>query len=108
MEKVHYSSSQVHVLRIVKLFFVVIFRLVLRMVKLFFVVIFRLTKERDMYEKEALQIEAKNEKLKNEGADEYVLRKQVKLKESSRCVWMMLHFFMTNLDHSVYTDALSL
>ena len=33
-----------------------------------------------MYEKEAIQIEAKNEKLKNEGADEYVLRKQVNFK----------------------------
>ena len=30
-----------------------------------------------MYEQEALQIEAKNEKLKASGADEYVLRKQV-------------------------------
>lgn len=46
----------------------------------FVVVICRITKERDMYEKEAIQIEAKNEKLKNEGADEYVLRKQVNFK----------------------------
>ena len=47
-----------------------------------------------MYEKEAIQIEAKNEKLKNEGADEYVLRKQVNFKARNWCFCLMLSCVM--------------
>ena len=46
----------------------------------------RLIKEKAMYEKEAVQQEAKIAKLKEEGKDEYVIKKQVSLQG-----WVCLH-----------------
>ncbi|CAL1526111.1 unnamed protein product [Lymnaea stagnalis] len=47
-------------------------------------VVKRLTKEKESYEKEAVQLEARLEKLKNEGEDEHVLRKQGEVLQESR------------------------
>ncbi|KAK7116116.1 tubulin-specific chaperone A-like [Littorina saxatilis] len=47
-------------------------------------VVKRITKEKDMYEKEALQIEAKIEKMQTDGTDAYVLRKQQEVLQESK------------------------
>jgi len=47
-------------------------------------VVKRITKEKDMYEKEAVQIEGKVEKLQSEGADPYVIRKQQEVLQESK------------------------
>ncbi|XP_069483526.1 tubulin-specific chaperone A [Ambystoma mexicanum] len=44
----------------------------------------RLVKEKSMYEKEAKQQEEKVEKLKAEGGDEYVIKKQMEVLQESR------------------------
>ncbi|PVD19973.1 hypothetical protein C0Q70_20467 [Pomacea canaliculata] len=49
-------------------------------------VVKRLTKEKDMYEKEGEQFAQKIEKLKAEGADEYVLKKQQEVLQESRAM----------------------
>merc|ERR1711963_1285128 len=49
-------------------------------------VVKRITKEKDMYEKEAAQIEAKVEKLQSEGADPYMIRKQQEVLQESKAM----------------------
>ncbi|XP_065840783.1 tubulin-specific chaperone A-like [Oscarella lobularis] len=49
-------------------------------------VVKRLVKEKISYEKEAVEQEAKVQKLKDEGADEYVVKKQIECLEETRTV----------------------
>jgi len=56
----------------------------IRQIKIKTGVVKRLTKEKGMYEKEALQIEAKIEKMKTDGKDEYDIKKQNEVLNESR------------------------
>ncbi|KAM4710588.1 tubulin-specific chaperone A isoform 2-T2 [Discoglossus pictus] len=47
-------------------------------------VVKRLAKEKAMYEKEAIQQEEKVERMKSEGGDEYVIKKQIEVLQESR------------------------
>ncbi|KAJ1209347.1 hypothetical protein NDU88_004725 [Pleurodeles waltl] len=55
-----------------------------RQIKIKTGVVKRLVKEKAMYEKEAKQQEEKVEKLKAEGGDEYVIKKQIEVLQESR------------------------
>lgn len=56
----------------------------LRQIKIKTGVVKRLSKEKQMYEKETKQQEEKIERMKCEGADEYVLKKQTEVLQESR------------------------
>ncbi|KAM4810219.1 tubulin-specific chaperone A [Rhinophrynus dorsalis] len=56
----------------------------LRQIKIKTGVVKRLAKEKLMYEKEAKQQEEKIERMKSEGGDEYVLKKQIEVLQESR------------------------
>lgn len=56
----------------------------LRQIKIKTGVVKRLSKEKCMYEKEAKQQEEKIERMKTEGADEYVIKKQTEILQESR------------------------
>lgn len=58
--------------------------------------IYRLYKEKQMYEKETKQQEEKIERMKTEGADEYVLKKQ-----ASTPSWNLLMCFVVKQLHFV-------
>ncbi|XP_032874721.1 tubulin-specific chaperone A [Amblyraja radiata] len=51
---------------------------------MFIIVFHRLVKEKHMYEKEAIQQEEKVAKMKAEGADHYVVKKQMEVLQESR------------------------
>ncbi|XP_078531344.1 tubulin-specific chaperone A [Lissotriton helveticus] len=55
-----------------------------RQIKIKTGVVKRLVKEKAMYEKEAKQQEEKVEKLKADGGDEYVIKKQIEVLQESR------------------------
>jgi len=55
-----------------------------RQIKIKTGVVKRLTKEKEMYEKEAVQIAGKIEKMKEEGKDEYDIKKQNEVLNESR------------------------
>uniref|UniRef100_A0A8C5WCJ1 Tubulin-specific chaperone A n=1 Tax=Leptobrachium leishanense TaxID=445787 RepID=A0A8C5WCJ1_9ANUR len=55
-----------------------------RQIKIKTGVVKRLTKEKVMYEKEAKQQEEKVEKMKSDGGDEYVIKKQIEVLQESR------------------------
>ncbi|XP_078253229.1 tubulin-specific chaperone A [Rhinoraja longicauda] len=55
-----------------------------RQIKIKTGVVKRLVKEKLMYEKEAIQQEEKVEKMKNEGGDHYVVKKQIEVLQESR------------------------
>ncbi|NP_001085368.1 tubulin folding cofactor A S homeolog [Xenopus laevis] len=56
----------------------------LRQIKIKTGVVKRLAKEKIMYEKEAIQQEEKIERMKSEGGDEYVIKKQIEVLQESR------------------------
>ncbi|KAM4054223.1 tubulin-specific chaperone A [Anomaloglossus baeobatrachus] len=56
----------------------------LRQIKIKTGVVKRLSKEKLMYEKEAKQQEEKIERMKSEGGDEYVIKKQTEILQESR------------------------
>ncbi|XP_005992692.1 tubulin-specific chaperone A [Latimeria chalumnae] len=56
----------------------------LRQIKIKTGVVKRLAKEKIMYEKEAKQQEEKIERMKAEGGDEYVIKKQIEILQESR------------------------
>ncbi|XP_068127836.1 tubulin-specific chaperone A [Hyperolius riggenbachi] len=56
----------------------------LRQIKIKTGVVKRLSKEKFMYEKEAKQEEEKIERMKTEGGDEYVIKKQIEILHESR------------------------
>ncbi|XP_056397618.1 tubulin-specific chaperone A [Hyla sarda] len=56
----------------------------LRQIKIKTGVVKRLSKEKLMYEKEAKQQEEKVERMKSEGGDEYVIKKQIEVLQESR------------------------
>ncbi|XP_069606062.1 tubulin-specific chaperone A [Ranitomeya imitator] len=55
-----------------------------RQIKIKTGVVKRLSKEKLMYEKEAKQQEEKIERMKSEGGDEYVIKKQAEILQESR------------------------
>ncbi|KAM8961168.1 tubulin-specific chaperone A [Pelodytes ibericus] len=55
-----------------------------RQIKIKTGVVKRLAKEKVMYEKEAKQQEEKVEKMKSDGGDEYVIKKQIEVLQESR------------------------
>ncbi|XP_053303953.1 tubulin-specific chaperone A [Spea bombifrons] len=55
-----------------------------RQIKIKTGVVKRLAKEKVMYQKEAIQQEEKIEKMKSEGGDEYVIKKQIEVLQESR------------------------
>ncbi|XP_077143208.1 tubulin-specific chaperone A isoform X2 [Ranitomeya variabilis] len=55
-----------------------------RQIKIKTGVVKRLSKEKLMYEKEAKQQEEKIERMKSEGGDEYVIKKQTEILQESR------------------------
>ncbi|XP_073511151.1 tubulin-specific chaperone A [Phyllobates terribilis] len=55
-----------------------------RQIKIKTGVVKRLSKEKFMYEKEAKQQEEKIERMKSEGGDEYVIKKQTEILQESR------------------------
>ncbi|XP_040276112.1 tubulin-specific chaperone A [Bufo bufo] len=55
-----------------------------RQIKIKTGVVKRLCKEKLMYEKEAIQQEEKVERMKREGGDEYVIKKQIEVLQESR------------------------
>ena len=56
--------------------------------------IFRLTKEKESYEKEAQQLEAKVEKMKADGKDEYDIKKQVMKKRFYTLLYTLKFHFL--------------
>jgi len=56
----------------------------IRQIKIKTGVVKRLTKEKEMYEKEAIQIAGKIEKMKDDGKDEYDIKKQNEVLNESR------------------------
>ncbi|XP_030049107.1 tubulin-specific chaperone A [Microcaecilia unicolor] len=56
----------------------------LRQIKIKSGVVKRLVKEKTMYEKEAKEQEEKIERMKSEGGDEYVIKKQTEILQESR------------------------
>ncbi|GFO34223.1 tubulin-specific chaperone a [Plakobranchus ocellatus] len=56
----------------------------LKQIKIKTGVVKRLTKEKESYEKEALQLEEKVEKMKADGKDEYDIKKQGEVLQESR------------------------
>lgn len=71
-----------------------------RQIKIKTGVVKRLSKEKVMYEKEAKQQEEKVERMKKEGGDEYVLKKQIEVLQESR---MMIPDCSRRLE-AAYTD----
>ncbi|XP_063312783.1 tubulin-specific chaperone A [Pelobates fuscus] len=76
----------------------------IRQIKIKTGVVKRLTKEKAMYEKEAIQQEEKVEKMKSEGGDEYVIRKQIEVLQESR---MMIPDCQRRLE-AAHTDLVQL
>ncbi|XP_053557353.1 tubulin-specific chaperone A [Bombina bombina] len=67
-------------------------------------VVKRLAKEKSMYEKESKQQEEKVERMKSEGGDEYVIKKQMEVLQESR---MMIPDCQRRLE-AAYTDLTQL
>ncbi|XP_072272405.1 tubulin-specific chaperone A [Pyxicephalus adspersus] len=63
-------------------------------------VVKRLSKEKLLYEKEAKQQEEKIERMKTEGGDEYVIKKQVEILQESRMMIPDCHRRLS----AAYTD----
>ncbi|XP_018412777.1 PREDICTED: tubulin-specific chaperone A [Nanorana parkeri] len=76
----------------------------LRQMKIKTGVVKRLSKEKCMYEKEAKQQEEKVERMKTEGGDEYVIKKQIEVLQESR---MMVPDCQRRLE-AAYTDLVQI
>lgn len=76
----------------------------LRQMKIKTGVVKRLTKEKCMYEKEAIQQEEKIERMKAEKGDEYMIKKQIEILQESR---MMVPDCQRRLE-AAYTDLMQI